>query len=123
MSEFTQIAERYIAMWNETDPATRRTIIEEVWSSNAQYIDPMASATGHQEIDATVAAVQAQFPDLVFRLASTVDAHHDLARFGWELGPMQGDALVAGFDVAQRGPDGRLGLVLGFLDKVPDAAA
>ena len=35
------------------------------------------------------------------------------------LGPDGADAPVVGFDVAQRDGDGRLALVLGFLDKVP----
>jgi hypothetical protein len=58
---------------------------------------------------------------MTFRLASAVDAHHDQARFGWELGPAGTGAVVACFDVAQRDGDGRLALVLGFLDKVPSA--
>lgn len=59
------------------------------------------------------------YNDMMFRLAGTVDAHHDQARFTWELGPDGTDAMVVGFDVAQWDADGRLSLVLGFLDKVP----
>src|ERR1700749_3943620 len=121
MSGFTQLAEQYIATWNETDPAARRTLIDEIWSADAQYIDPLASVTGHDQIDALIAAAQAQFAGMTFRLAGAVDAHHDQARFSWELGPAGTDAVVAGFDVVQRDADGRLALVLGFLDKVPAA--
>jgi len=56
-----------------------------------------------------------------FRLGGAVDTHHDQARFTWELGPAGADPVVIGFDVAQRDADGRLALVLGFLDKVPAA--
>jgi SnoaL-like domain len=119
MSDFTEIAEKYIAMWNETDPPARRALIGEVWSENGRYVDPLAAVTGHDEIDALVAGAQAQFPGMTFRLASAVDAHHDQARFTWELGPDGAEAPVVGFDVAQRDGDGRLALVLGFLDKVP----
>ena len=119
MSDFTELAERYIAMWNETDPAARRALISEIWSEDGQYIDPLAEVSGHDGIDAVVAGAQAQFPGMTFRLASAVDAHHDQARFTWELGPEGAEAPVVGFDVAQRDGDGRLALVLGFLDKVP----
>jgi hypothetical protein len=122
MSDFTELAEKYIAMWNETDPTARRALISEIWSENGRYIDPLAAVAGHDEIDAVVAAAQAQFAGMTFRLASTVDAHHDQARFTWELGPDGADAPVVGFDVAQRDGDGRLALVLGFLDRVPAAA-
>jgi SnoaL-like domain len=121
MSDFPEVADQYIAMWNETDPSARRAIITSLWAEDAQYIDPLVAAAGYDEIDATVAAVQQQFAGMVFRLASAVDAHHDQARFTWELGPAGGPALVVGFDVAQRDEDGRLRLVLGFLDKVPAA--
>ncbi len=119
MSDFTQLAEKYIAMWNETDPSARRVLINEIWSEDGRYVDPLAAVAGHDEIDAVVAGAQAQFPGMTFRLASAVDAHHDQARFTWELGPEGAGALVVGFDVAQRNGDGRLALVLGFLDKVP----
>jgi hypothetical protein len=120
MSDFTKLAEQYIATWNETDPAARRALIDEVWSPGGQYIDPLAEVAGHDQIDAVIAAAQEQFAGMTFRLAGAVDAHHDQARFTWELGP-EGTALVVGFDVAKRDADGRLALVLGFLDKVPSA--
>ena len=121
MSDFTKLAEQYIATWNETDTSARRALIDEVWASDGRYIDPMAEVAGRDQIDAVIAGVQAQFSGMTFRLAGTVDAHHDQARFTWELGPDGSDAVVVGFDVAQRDADGRLSLVLGFLDKVPSA--
>jgi hypothetical protein len=30
MSDFTKLAEQYIATWNETDPSARRALIDEV---------------------------------------------------------------------------------------------
>lgn len=121
MSDFAKLAEQYIAAWNETDPAARRALIDEIWSPHGQYIDPLAEVAGRDQIDALIAAAQAQFTGMTFRLAGPVDAHHDQARFTWELGPdgPDGPAVVAGFDVAQRDASGRLALVLGFLDKVP----
>ena len=120
MSDFAKLAEQYIATWNETDPAARRALIDQVWAADGQYIDPLAEVSGRDQIDAVIAAAQGQFAGMRFRLAGPVDAHHDQARFTWELGP-DGDALVVGFDVAKRDADGKLALVLGFLDKVPSA--
>ena len=86
---------------------------------DGRYVDPLAEVTGRDQFDAVIAAAQAQFAGMTFRLAGPVDAHHDQARFTWHLGPDGADAVVIGFDVAQRDADGRLALVLGFLDKVP----
>lgn len=121
MTPFDDLAERYIAVWNETDPVSRRRAVDGLYSEDARYTDPLADAQGREAIDQTIAAVQAQFPDFAFRLAGPVDAHHQQARFTWELGPADGEAPVVGFDVAVRDEDGRLQTVLGFLDKVPAA--
>jgi hypothetical protein len=113
------IVERYIASWNETDPERRRKLVDELWVDQASYTDPLAEAHGRDAIDALIAAAQAQFPGFVFTLAGPVDAHHNQARFTWGLGPADAEPVIIGFDVAVAAGDGRLGTVLGFLDKVP----
>ena len=110
---------RYLDCWNETDPAARRKLIGAVWAPDAEYIDPMAEAHGRDAIDATIGAVQDQFPGLVFTLAGPVDAHHRQARFTWGLGPQGAEPLVIGFDVAVTAGKGQIVSVLGSLDKVP----
>jgi hypothetical protein len=110
---------RYLDCWNETDPAARRALIDEVWAADGRYVDPLAEVQGREAIDATIAAVQGQFPGLVFTLAGPVDGHHRQARFGWNLGPAGAEPLVVGFDVAETGEDGKIQTVLGFLDRVP----
>jgi hypothetical protein len=117
--DFQQVAERCIATWNETDPVARREEIDELWAPDARYIDPMTVAVGREAIDATIGAAQGQFAGLTFALSGPVDAHHDQARFGWSLGPADGEPLVVGFDVAVRDGNGQLSMVLGFLDRVP----
>jgi hypothetical protein len=118
---FDDLAERYIAIWNETDPAKRRASIDDLWAPDARYVDPLAVAEGRDAIDATIAAVQGQFPGMTFRLAGPVDGHHNQARFTWELGPDGVEAPIVGFDVATTDGDGRISQVLGFLDRVPTA--
>lgn len=77
---------------------------------------------GHDGVAAVIEGTREMFPGHLFRLVGGVDAHHDVARFGWELVPHGGGgSLVIGFDVAVRAPDGRLAAVHGFLDKVPAA--
>ena len=122
MTATTDLADRYLAAWNETDPAARRTAIDDLVADDVRYTDPLVEAEGRDALDATVAAVQEQFPGFVFRLAGPVDAHHDQVRFSWELGPAGQPAPIAGFDVAVVDSQGRIRTVLGFLDRVPTAA-
>jgi SnoaL-like domain len=122
MTSYDEIAQRYIEAWNEADPNARRAKVNELYTEDARYIDPLAEAEGHDAIEATIATVQQQFPGFVFRLAGPVDGHHNQARFGWHLGPAGEPAPFVGFDVAVTDATGRIQTVLGFLDKVPAAA-
>ena len=115
-----EIVEKYLAAWNETDPAKRRALVDEVWAEDGSYTDPLADVRGRAEIDGLIGAVQQQFPGFVFTLGGTVDAHHGQARFTWHLGPAgAAEAPVVGFDVAVLDGAGQIGSVYGFLDKVP----
>jgi len=79
--KINDLVARYLETWNETDPAARRKAIDELWAADGVYTDPMATAAGRDQIDATIAAVQSQFAGLAFTLAGPVDAHHNTARF------------------------------------------
>ena len=120
-TDMNVIAERYIDAWNETDATTRRALIDELYTQDAGYTDPLLDANGRDQIDAAIEGAQQQFAGLVFSLAGPVDSHHDTARFQWHLGaPGADEPLVVGFDVAVA-EGGQLRRVYGFLDKVPTA--
>jgi hypothetical protein len=122
MTATPDLAGRYLAAWNETDPAARGAALAALFADDVRYTDPLVTAEGRDALDATIGAVQGQFPGFAFRLAGPVDAHHDQLRFTWELGPAGQEAPVAGFDVAVLDGDGRIRTGLGFLDRVPPGA-
>ena len=115
----SDLLENYLTCWNETDPAARRALLEAHWALDATYTDPLVDIAGLDALDATIAGAQAQFPGFVFTPIGPVDAHHDIARFTWGLGPSGAEPLVVGFDVVTTDADGRIASVLGFLDRVP----
>lgn len=121
MSDFDKMVDRYLAVWNETDAAARRAAIDEIFTSDVRYVDPLAAVEGRDALDALIGAVQQQFPGFVFTPGGPVDGHHEQARFTWNLGPAGAEPLVVGFDVASLDGDGRVSQVLGFIDKAPAA--
>lgn len=121
-TNLTELVDRYLATWNETDATRRRKLIAQTWTENASYLDPLMEGKGHNGIDAMLQGVQAQFPNHHMRRVGEVDAHHDRVRFGWELGPQDGVALVRGIDIGVVSRDGRLESITGFLDQVPKSA-
>ena len=115
------LVERYLAIWNETDATKRSSLINDTFTQDVTYTDPLVNASGRADLDRVIAAAQEQLGGLKLTLAGPVDMHHDIARFRWEVRPEGGEALVIGFDCI-RCLDGRIQSVLGFLDKVPAAA-
>ncbi len=119
MTDFADVAARYIDTWNDTGSASRLQRVESLFADDASYVDPLAAVAGHAGINDAIGAVQTQFPGFVFSLLGPVDGHHDQVRFTWGLGPAGQESPIDGFDVAVLNTDGRIASVHGFLDKVP----
>jgi hypothetical protein len=118
MSDFNDLVDRYIDVWNETDAGKRQALIARTFTEGAHFIDPLQEGDGQAGIDALVAGVHERFPGYRFRRAGNVDAHHDYVRFRWELAPEGGEVFVDGTDFASV-VDGRLHRVTGFFDRTP----
>ena len=121
MSEPDQIAETYIATWNETDPARRRALLEQGWGEAATYRDPMAGVEGHAALDALIAGGHARFPGFRFALMGPAGGYEGVVRLAWSLGPDGVAPPIEGSDVIVV-REGRIAQVIGFLDKVPAQA-
>ncbi|MES2937842.1 MAG: nuclear transport factor 2 family protein [Pseudomonadota bacterium] len=120
----TEIATRYLAAWNATDPQRRRALVREAFADGATYVDPMAEVAGHDGLDALIAGVQQHYPGAHFHLHGEPQGHHDRVRFSWALTVNGVTGPVAhGTDVAVLAGDGRLHSVTGFLDNVAATGA
>lgn len=112
-----RLISRYVDVFNTTDSAARRAILDEVFADDCEYIDPHATLRGKSGIDAYVAGVRDQFPTAVFSLAGPIDAHHDQARFTWHVSVDGAPKPIGiGFDVVTIDRD-RIRRVYGFIDQ------
>jgi hypothetical protein len=120
MPSINETVDRYIASWNETDTAKRRTLLDQTFTADGSYVDPMLEGKTPGGIDAMIAGAQRQFPGLEMRLAGPVDVHNGRARFNWAFVPAGGkDPVVAGIDFVTISGDNRLQTVTGFIDLMP----
>ena len=94
----TETIDTYLAAYGEPDPDRRRELSVAAFADGGVLADPPFVATGHDELHATFAAVQEQFPGHRFRRCSEVDEHHDAARYRWSLESPDGTVAVAGTD-------------------------
>ena len=115
-----EIAERYIAPFNETDAERRSNLLRELYTTESTYTDPHVDLRGLEAIGDFIAQTQQRFPGVTFRLRGPVDAHHNQARFQWQAGPADQPDQFIGFDVIVTN-DGRIKSVYGFTNAGPSA--
>jgi hypothetical protein len=118
MSNFQNIAEKYIRLWNEREPSVRQRLLEEGWVRDATYCDPMARVAGQLDINTLIGNVQSRFPEFTFKLTTAPNGYGEHLRFSWGLGPKGVESIIEGSDVVTL-KDNRIESVVGFLDKVP----
>ena len=120
MTNATDLIDRYIATWNETDTERRHALIARTWTPEGGYVDPLMEATGHDAMNAMLGAVQERFPGARLARTSDVDAHHEWVRFSWSLTAAEGAPIVGGLDVGVITGE-RLAAITGFIDAAPVA--
>ncbi len=122
MSDLTATIDTYLDAYGEPDATRRAELIERAWAADGHLIDPPLDAKGPNAIDAMATAVQGQFPGHSFRRSTGIDAHHNFARYGWQLVAADGSVTLAGTDVVEVGDDGKLLRVTGFFGEPPALA-
>jgi hypothetical protein len=115
------VVDAYLAAYGEPDPDVRAVRIEAAFAEDCRLIDPPAVGEGRAGVHGLADALQGQFPGHTLRRSTAVDAHHDHARYGWELVGPDGGVVLTGMDVASIAPDGRLERVVGFFGDLAPA--
>ena len=120
MSASTTVVDRFIAIWNESDPGRRRELVDQTFTEEATFTDPLMLAAGHANLDQMFAGAQAQVPGAQVSLLGEPEHHHGWTRFAWKMVMDESDdSLIEGTVIARIGADGRFEQLIGFLDKVP----
>jgi hypothetical protein len=118
-ADVTATVTDYLKAWNATDAAERADLLARVATDDVRYVDPLADVTGREGLSAVIGQVQSQFPGVPLVLHRAPEAHHDVVRFSWSMGPEGGEPVVIGTDSVLLSPDGRFSVITGYLDKVP----
>jgi hypothetical protein len=61
MTNHTELIDRYLAAWNESNADRRKQLIEQTWTPDGVYLDPLIEAKGRDRIDAMIYAVQLKY--------------------------------------------------------------
>lgn len=116
-----QLIDTYCAAWSHPDPEQRRKILDAVLTTDATYTDPTVHTVGVDELLAHINSVLERRPGATVVRTSGVDAHHNLARFAWQVVNADGSALPDGLDLVEISDDGRINRIVGFFGPVASA--
>jgi hypothetical protein len=114
-----QLIDTYFDMWRATDAAERAELVARVFADEGRHVDPHADALGHDRLGAMLAGVHAAYPGFAIDRTSGIDQHGAQLRFSWQLTAADGNPVVAGIDVVELAPDGRIARVVGFWGDLP----
>ena len=117
------LIDTHLDAYCEPDAARRAELVASVWAPDGELLDPPLVAAGQEELVAITEVVLTHYPDHRFRRTSACDEHHGFVRYEWELAAADGSVAVAGTDIAQLSPEGRLSRIVGFFGPVPPLVA
>lgn len=92
------LAERYVAVWNETDDARRREQIAQLWPADGTHFVGQRDVRGHAALEQRVLGSHVKNVregDHLFRAAPGARALQDVVTFRWEMTPAGRDEVVA----------------------------
>ena len=104
-------------VFGERDAKKRREAIARLWTEDCVFIDHSGKSHGRDEVDRAVAVLHQRLPGYVFSELRPVDLLHESGRLAWSYG-RPGQEPIKGVDVVLV-RDGRISLMLTFLDEVP----
>ena len=124
-----ELAEKYLALWNEPDADQRRRMIAELWTEDGRHIlqppeeireiaaqpgiglTAILEARGYEEIEARVASAYEHWvgsEGLSFRGRDDAQRLGDVVKFHWEAVSPDGDVTAVGLVFLALGADGRM---------------
>ncbi|MCF3135900.1 hypothetical protein [Streptomyces olivochromogenes] len=131
------LIERYIGLWNEPDPETRRKTVHALWAEDGRHVllpprtmhdeavglgfaTAVLEARGHEELYARVARAYEEFVapgTYVFRVREAPRLLRDVVTFRWEsFHQEEGRATGGGLEFLVLDGDGRIARDYQFVD-------
>jgi hypothetical protein len=121
----SELADRYVALWNEPDIEVRRKLVAELYAPDATYImyrrDPFV---GREAIADQITYTFDLYSPMgfVFRSMHNATGHHNLVRFNWVMVSAEtGEMEMQGQDILALDGQGRIRSDYQFHDKIPSS--
>src|SRR5260370_12508463 len=90
MSNAKDLARLYVHIWNETDPAARRSQVAGLWIENGTHYVRAREVHGHADLEVRVATshqTNVAERNYTFELGGGVEQFRDMVKFTWRMVP------------------------------------
>jgi hypothetical protein len=87
MNDVDELAQRFVAVWNEPDPEERGRLIRSLWTEDGVECRKTAIARGHGELETRIAASHdknVRAGGHIFRLRGA-DRNQDIVKLDWRM--------------------------------------
>ena len=108
------LADRFFAIWGETDPAKRKAELEAVAVEALAFRDPYSCTDGLDDLSTHIAAAQRFMPGVVLERQGEARQCQGLAIVDWAVKGPDGTPRGKGSNVFELAPDGRIARVTGI---------
>ncbi|HEV2677645.1 MAG TPA: nuclear transport factor 2 family protein [Aliidongia sp.] len=119
MDTAQQLADRYVAVWNETDADARRTAIAALWAPEGEHYVGAREVRGYEALEQRIiGSHEKNVRDNGHRFRAVQDARtlRDVVTFHWEMLPADGETVQAtGLEVLIVDPQGRIRIDYQFI--------
>src|SRR4051794_29317297 len=98
MDNAQKLADRYVAVWTETDAERRRQAIAELWVPEGEHYVGTQEVRGYDALEKRIIGSHVKnVRDGGYRFRAARDARtlHDVVTFHWEMLPADGEEIVA----------------------------
>ena len=106
------LADRYAAVWNDSNPKTRRDTIETLWTPDGEHYVGVREVRGYEQLQERVTgAWEKNVRDAkhLFRAVKNAQHVHGVVSFNWEMiEPSNGEVLATGLEFLQLDAQGRI---------------
>jgi len=95
--ELNHLADRYVAVWNEADPAKRRQQIADLWVEEGEHYVESGRFVGLEALERRVLEAHNAFVRDAgnrFRAVPGARREGDVVTFYWEMLPPEGDSVL-----------------------------
>jgi len=101
MTAAQKLADRYVAVWNETDAVARRQAIAELWVPDGRHFVGAREARGYDELESRI--IGSHEKNVLtgrnrFRALGNAQALRDGVTFNWEMVSADGESLATGLE-------------------------